>query len=165
VSKGRFLTLFGGTPAAVEVALERCLAHAGSGVLDHVLLADAHEQLLAGLNGQRQIAADGAVAILETQTAAATVRAAERALKTARVRLLEIRLADDELDGKALAVYQGELFDIEAAMDAATAALSGRATLLRLEIIAAPHEALLQQLIGSPRFAVAAAVGLPGECD
>ncbi len=163
VSRGRFLTLFGGTPAAVEVALERCLVLAGGRVLDHVLLADAHEQLVAGLQGLRQDAGEGAVAILETTTVAATVRAAERALKTSPVRLLELRLAEDELSGKALAVYQGELFDVEAAMEAASSVLATRGAAVRLEVIPAPHDGLLQQLRGGTRFATAPAVGLPGE--
>jgi microcompartment protein CcmL/EutN len=163
VSRGRFLTLLGGSPAAVEVALERCLASAGNRVLDHVLLAHAHEQLVAGLRGARQGTAEGAVAILETGTASATVLAAERALKTAPVRLLEIRIAEDELDGKALAVYQGELPDLEAAMESAQRELTSRGAAWRLEVIPAPHEALLQQLGGGTRFAAAVAVDLPGE--
>ncbi len=165
VSRGRFLTLVGGTPAAVEVALERCLAHAGGRALDHVILADAHEQLAAGIAGQRQAVRAGAVAILETVTASATVRAAERALKTAPVRLLEIRIADDELHGKSLAVYQGELFDIEAAVEAARTVLATRGGELRVEVIPAPHEGLLRQLAGPGRFAAAEPVDLPGEAS
>lgn len=163
VSRGRFLTLLGGTPAAVEAAVERCLSRAGARVLDHVVLANAHEQLMAGLDGLRQKAGEGALAILETSTVAALVRSAERALKTAPIRLLEARLAEDELDGKALAVYQGDLPDIEAAMEAATAILTGTAASARLEIIPAPHEALASQLADGTRFAAAATVDLPGE--
>jgi microcompartment protein CcmL/EutN len=163
VSRARYLTLFGGSPAAVEVALERCLESAGPAAMDHVLLANAHEALVAGLGGTREKVDGGALAILQTTTAAASVHAAERALKTAPVTLVEIRLAEPELDGKAIVTFHGELHDIEAAMDAASAALAGRSGEVHLEIIAAPSESLWKRFAAASGFAGAATIKLPGE--
>ena len=67
--------------------------------------------------GGRRAAGTGALAIIETDTVASNVRAAELALKGTPVELVELRLADSGLSGKGVSIYQGDLPDIEAAVD------------------------------------------------
>ncbi|HPC82981.1 MAG TPA: BMC domain-containing protein [Thermoanaerobaculaceae bacterium] len=162
VTGGRFLTLVGGSPAAVEEAVKAGLEAGGEAVLDHVLLADVHPHLLAGIQGARQ-APRGALGVLETDTAAAAVRAAERALKGAHVELSEIRLADTGLAGKGLAVLAGELHDVEAAVELAAAELASRGLGLRVRVIAGPHGATLARLASATRFDSAPLLELGGE--
>ena len=50
VTRGRYLTLLGGTPASVAEALAEGLARAGGQVLDHLFLADVHPRLLDALS-------------------------------------------------------------------------------------------------------------------
>lgn len=162
VSRGRFLALVGGSPAAVEEAVKAGLEAGGGALLDHVFLADVHPLVLAGIGGARR-APHPAVGVLETDTAAAAVRAAERALKGARVELAEIRLADAGLAGKGLVVLAGALHDLEAAVELAAGELASRGLELRVRIIAAPHPATLQQAARSTSFANAPLLELPGE--
>jgi microcompartment protein CcmL/EutN len=163
VSRGRYLILFGGSPAAVEVALERCLQQAGRAAVDHVILANAHAELMAGLDGARQVMGGGALAILQTATAAAAVHATERALKSAPVALIEIRLADGELDGKAVVILHGELQDIDAAMEAADAALASHGGEVFRQVIAAPHEATGRRVAVTSAYSSSVVIELPGE--
>ncbi|MCU0293777.1 MAG: BMC domain-containing protein, partial [Thermoanaerobaculaceae bacterium] len=123
VSRGRFLTVLGGSPAAVQEALQAGLEVGEGAILDHVLLADVHPLLLAGILGERRPVI-GPLALLETDTAAASVRAAERALKGAVVELVEVRLADAGLSGKGLVVLSGALHDLDAAVELAAADLA-----------------------------------------
>lgn len=162
VTRGRFLTFLGGSTAAVEEAVRAGLEAGAEAVLDHVFLADAHPSLLAGIEGARRAPA-AAVALLETDTAAAAVRAAERALKGAHVELAEIRLADAGLAGKGLVVLAGELHDLEAAVELAAADLAARGLPLRVRVIAAPHAATLELAAHSTRFDGAPLVELTGE--
>ncbi len=81
VTRGRYLTLLGGTPASVEEALAEGLARAGGHVLDHLFLADVHPRLLDALEGRRGDDGTGALLILETATASSVVLACEKALK------------------------------------------------------------------------------------
>ena len=103
------------------------------------------------------------MAILETDTVAANVRAAELALKGTEVRLVELRLAEYEMSGKAISLYNGELHEIEAAMELAGDFLRGRKEYVQHRIICRPHEALTQQLADGTRFAAAKPHELEGE--
>lgn len=163
ISRGRFLTLIGGTTAAVEEAVSEGLAHGGESVLDHVLLADVHPQLYEGILGQRRAVGPGSIAVIETGTVSANVRAAELALKGTPVDLIEIRLADAGLSGKGLSIFQGELHDVEAAVEIAVGFLQRAGVEAGYRIISAPHEALARQVAGSTYFGAASMLELEGE--
>jgi len=163
ISRGRFLTLIGGTTAAVEEAVSEGLAVGGDSVLDHVLLADVHPQLYEGILGQRRAVGTGSVAVIETGTVSANVRAAELALKGTPVELIEIRLADTGLSGKGFSIFQGDLHDIEAAVEIADGFLQRAGVEATHRIISAPHEAVTHQIAGSTYFGSASLLELEGE--
>jgi microcompartment protein CcmL/EutN len=127
------------------------------------LLADVHPQLYAAMLGQRKIGGHGALAIIETGTVASNVRAAELALKGTPVDLVEIRLADTGLSGKGVSIYQGELPDVEAAVDIAVTFLRQAGAEVRYKVISAPHEALIHQIEASTYFGSATLQELEGE--
>ena len=163
ISRGRFLTLIGGTTASVEEAVAEGLTQGGESVLDHVMLADVHPQVYEGILGQRRPVGSGSIAIIETGTVASNVRAAELALKGTTVDLIEIRLADTGLSGKGLSIFQGELHDVEAAVEIAVGFLERTGVQVEFKIISAPHEALVRQVEGSTYFGSASLLELDGE--
>lgn len=163
VSRGRYLIIIGGSTASVEESLNEALEVGQASRLDHTFLPDVHEQLHDAILGQRQPVIQDAVAILETDTVAANVRAAELALKGTKVRLNELRLAEYEMSGKAISLFNGELHEIEAAMELAGDFLRGRKEYVQHRIIARPHETLTQQLDSGTRFAGAKPIELEGE--
>ena len=132
-------------------------------MLDHILLADVHPRVYEAIVGVRKVGGDGALAIIETDTVASNVRAAEAALKATPVELVEIRLADTGLSGKGVSVYQGDLFNIQAAVDVAMRFLTEAGAAARHRIIAAPHEALLRQIETSTWFDSQQMLELEGE--
>lgn len=113
--------------------------------------------------GQRTGSEQQTVAILETDTIAANVRAAEVAVKGTEVELVELRLAEYEMSGKAISVYAGELHEIEAAMTIANDFLRGRQAFTHHRIIARPHEVVSQQLDQTTRYNDAKVHELEGE--
>jgi microcompartment protein CcmL/EutN len=163
VSGGRYLVVIGGSTASVEESLNEALAAGGSGVTDHTFLPDVHPQVHDAVLGQRVQPDQDAVGILETATVAANVRAAELALKGTGVRLIELRLADYEMSGKAISIYNGELHEVQAAMELAGNFLQGRKDYVHHRIISRPHEALTQQLSTGTRFAGTELRELDGE--
>src|ERR1035438_4906943 len=152
VSHGRYLIVIGGSTASVDESLQEALATGQSSVLDHTFLPDVHEQVHAAVLGQHLPCEQEAVAILETETIAANVRAAEIAVKGTGVRLVELRLAEYEMSGKAISVYNGALHEVQAAMELAAAFLRGREEHVQLRIISRPHEALTRHLARSPAW-------------
>ena len=163
ITAGRYLTLIGGTPASVGEAVREGLSWGGESVVDHVLLADVHPRLFEGILGRRRTDGVGSLGIVETETVAANVRAAEAALKGTQVELVEIRPGEQGLHGKGLSVFRGELHDVEAARAFAVAVLeeSGRTATTR--IVSSPHEATTAQLAEGTSFATATLAPLPGE--
>jgi microcompartment protein CcmL/EutN len=163
ITRGRFLTLIGGTTASVDEALREGLEHGGPAVLDRLFLADVHPRVYDAILGRRTLGSSGALAIIETDTVAANVRAAEAALKGTPVDLVEIRLADSGLSGRGLSVYQGALPDIEAAIDIVTRYVDQSGGQLRHRIISAPHEGLIRQIEASTWFGSQQVLDLGGE--
>ena len=163
VSGGRYLAIFGGTTSSVGESLTEALTVGAGSVLDHTFLPDIHPAVHDAVLGQRVACKQEAVAILETDTVAANIRAAEAALKGTAVALIEIRLAEYEMSGKTISVYNGELHEIEAAMNIANETLRGRGTFARHRIIARPHETLTRQLDQTTRYTDAKSHELEGE--
>lgn len=162
VTRGRYLTLVGGTPASVEEALAEGLARAGAHVLDHLYLADVHPRLLDALEERRGGEGTGPLLILETATASSVVLACEKALKGTVVDLVEVRLCDAGLAGKGLALFRGDLDELEAAVDIVTTALSPAAA-LTYRVLARPHEAFARENALGTAFAASRFVDLGGE--
>jgi microcompartment protein CcmL/EutN len=163
VSGGRYLTIFGGTTGSVSESLSEALVVGAGGVLDHTFLPDVHPKVHDAALGKRTGCEQEAIAILETDTVAANIRAAEAAIKGTEVVLVEIRLAEYEMSGKAISVYNGELHEIETAMAIANDALRGRSAFTRHRIIARPHDTVIRQLDATTRFADAKPQELDGE--
>ncbi len=70
ITRGRFLTLIGGSTGAVEESLQEGLFRAGDAVLDHLLLADVHPRVYEAILGVRRPANGDPLAIIETDTVA-----------------------------------------------------------------------------------------------
>jgi len=163
ISRGRYLTLIGGTTASVQESLAEGLFHGGASVLDHVLLADVHPQVYDAILGVRRPVGAGSLGIIETGTVSSNVRAAELALKGTKVDLIEIRLADTGLSGKGISIYHGDLHDVEAAVDIVVGYLKASGGEVVYKIISSPHEALGAQVDASTYFGSASLVELEGE--
>jgi microcompartment protein CcmL/EutN len=120
VHPGKYLALVGGTVAATEeahaVGVE--LARQNGCLIDEVLLPDPHGALEPGLVGGRKEPAGDTLAVFETANSPAMLRILDGVLKRVPVQLDKLRLADD-LGGKALAVLDGELPDVQQAVEIA----------------------------------------------
>lgn len=133
---GKYTILVRGGVDEVIESMAAGRAQAGNTLVDHVLLPNPHEDLLAILEAPASPPLE-ALGILETYGVASTIRGADAALKAAEVRAVSIGLARD-LGGKGFFIFTGALHDIEAALEAGRAAV-GKALLAGAEIVANPH--------------------------
>jgi microcompartment protein CcmL/EutN len=122
VQPGRFLVLVGGLVAEVEEAAKAGREAIPDALKDHLLLAGVHPDVVRALAGGRSLEQFDALGIIETFTVAAAIHAADKGVKGAEVKLLEVRLADG-LDGKGLVFFTGIVSDVEAALEIAGSAL------------------------------------------
>jgi microcompartment protein CcmL/EutN len=88
----------------------------------------------------------GALGIVESFSVASLVEAADAAVKTARVTLLEIRLAM-ALGGKAFVTMTGDVAAVTAAVDAAASVCAERGLLVNRVVIPNPRKELIKELI------------------
>lgn len=163
IGSGRFLVLLAGTTASVAEAHEEALFHGGLQVADEVLLPDIHPALFDAVLGNVRRMGEGPLWILETPTVSCNLQAIERALKGVTVDLIEFRAGDPRMDGRGLAILQGDLFDVEAAQEIALSVLEARGIPAQHRILTSPHDALLAQISVSTRFDLTQPHVLDGE--
>jgi microcompartment protein CcmL/EutN len=117
VTPGKYVILFGGDVAAVTESLEAARETAGAQLIDELLLPYAHRRLLPAVDGELSPEEGESVGIVEMTTVAATVQAADVALKATDVAVLRMHLAIG-VGGKGWFTLAGALADVEAALDA-----------------------------------------------
>ena len=158
IHPGRYLVLVGGAVGDVEEAFAAGREVGGPCLLDMVFLPNVHSQVVAAIRGVRETGAGEALGIIETETVASTICAADAGVKGAKVRLLDLRLGDG-LGGKGYLLFDGPVAEVEAAVaiacervtDVAAGALPGtRAPIWR--VISQLHREMRHELEADPRF-------------
>ena len=141
VSPGKYLLVFVGEVAEVEESFAAGIESAGAALLDRLMLTYVHDGVVAALQGDAPgREADEALGVVETQTVAATLKAADAGLKRAQVKLVQLQLARG-IGGKGWFTLTGEQHDVESALEAAAAAIEP-SLLVATELINAPHHEL-----------------------
>lgn len=150
IHPGRYLVLVAGEVADVEEAMEAGAEAATGCIVDRMLLPDVHDDVVAAMRGTRRVADGEALGVIETRTVASLVTAADAGIKGARVRLLEMRLADG-LGGKAYLLFGGPLSEVEAAVELG-GARAGAAGAAITRVVAQLHPEMRENLEAAARF-------------
>lgn len=153
VHPGKYLVMAGGEVADVEEAWLASRSIARGSEIDEVFLPDIDPQVVGALTGMRKPGPGEALGVIETRTAASTIKAADAAVKAASVTLLEILLADG-LGGKAYALFGGQLSDVEVAVETGVASLRDPSLLVASVVIPQLHDEMRENLDADSRFAV-----------
>lgn len=151
VQPGKYLVLAGGDVAEVEEARIAGRERGRSALLDEIYLPEVHREVIEALTGQRQPSLGEALGIVETRTVPAVIGAADVGIKSANVKILEIRVADG-LGGKGYVLFSGQLHDVEAAVEQAVASLASRDQLIAQVVIPQLHEEMLANLDSDLEF-------------
>jgi microcompartment protein CcmL/EutN len=151
VHPGKYLVLVGGLTADVEEAIEAARAVAGSSLVDLVFLPDVHPDVVASIGGTRGADTGEALGVIETQTVAATIDAADAGVKGARVTIRDLRLADD-LGGKGYVLFGGEVAEVEAAVDYGVERIARSGQEVAHVVISQLHGEMRENLAADPRF-------------
>src|SRR3989304_3351092 len=94
VHNGKYLVLIGGLTADVEESLAAGRQVGGDAVLDFVFLPHVHPEGVGTIGGARAPRATAPRGGMGTPAVAGPIHAADAGIKTALVRLVEVRLAD-----------------------------------------------------------------------
>lgn len=160
VQPGRYLVLVAGDTASVQEAITAGKGADDAGALvDEVFLPDVHPAVVAALRGARVPGPVEALGVIETDSVAATLEAADAGIKGADVDLLEVDLADG-LGGKAYTLFGGTVSDVEAAVAVGSARVA-EGHLVATAVIPQLHDEMGANLTRHPRFGVV--VGREGD--
>jgi len=152
ITPGKYVVVVAGGEEEVGQAMAVGLELAEETLIDRLLLPRVDPQVVPAMGGELQlhrVAELEALGIVETYSVAASVLAADRAVKAAEVRLVQLRLARG-LGGRAFFVLTGELHQVEAGV-AAGRTIIHDGMLLTTEIIPRPHPDLLRELLKGQR--------------
>ena len=150
VQPGRYLVLVGGSVAEVEEAIDAAHMVSRDHVVDSMFLPDPHPDLVGALVGDASGGDGEALGIIETQSVASVITAADAGLKGAAVSLREIFLADG-LGGKGYLLFRGPLVEVEAAVEIASDRAGG--SLYSSRVIAQLHSEMDENLSADAHFA------------
>lgn len=140
VQPGKYVMLFTGGVQEVTASLRRGAALAQQDLVDQLVIPQVHEQVVPMLrrNGGHINGQLDAVGVVETRSVAASIVAADQALKTATVDLLALRIANG-LGGKSFFTLTGEVSDIRSSVAAGARSAEERGQLARQVVIPRPH--------------------------
>ena len=147
VHPGKYVLLFTGSVEDVRQGLDRGVELAQGDLVDRLYLPQVHPQVLVGLRrrgGHIQGRLD-AIGVVETNTVASALLAADLSLKTATVDLLDLRIANG-LGGKSFFTITGGVGDVRSSVAAAVRLTTASGTLARDVVIAQPHPELARHL-------------------
>jgi microcompartment protein CcmL/EutN len=143
VHPGKYVILFTGSVEDVRSSVRSGAEVAGSDLVDQLVIPQVHEQVVPMLrrNGGRVMGELDALGVVETNTVASSIVAADLALKTATVDLIDIRIANG-LGGKSFFTLTGEVSDVRSAVAAGARTAQDRGLLAREVVISRPHPEL-----------------------
>jgi microcompartment protein CcmL/EutN len=146
VQPGKYVLLFTGSVEDLRQAVARGAEVAGEDLVDSLLIESVHEQVELGLRRRGQLNGQiDAVGIVETKSVASSILAADAALKTSTVDLLDLRIANG-LGGKSYFTVTGEVSDVRSAVQAGAGRARELGLLVRDVVIPRPHPDLVRHL-------------------
>jgi microcompartment protein CcmL/EutN len=146
ICSGKFMILIGGDAAAVASAVETGATAAAGSLIDHVVMANLHPEVLEAIGRPGGGEVSGALGIVESFNVSTLVEAADAAVKSGSVTLLELRLAM-ALGGKAFAVFTGDMASVQSAVESAKRVLAEAGVLVNAVVLARPHPGVYRELI------------------
>lgn len=146
ICSGKYMVMIGGEVAEVQSAVDSAINQIDFAVIDSFVIPNVHKDIFPALSGHSQIDMLEALGILESFSVASLIEGADAAIKTANVKIIEIRLAM-ALGGKAFCTLTGDVAAVRSAVDAGAKVISDRGLLVNKVVIPKPRPELLNEMI------------------
>ena len=146
VCPGKYIILIAGAISDVRTAVDTGRRVAPEVVVDHFILPNVHPSIFPALTATTQVEQVKAIGVVETFTLAASIVAADIAVKAAPVDLIEVRLPF-AMGGKAFVVFTGEVSAVRSGVNSAAEALKDEGVIDSFTVIPSPHKDLIHKLL------------------
>lgn len=150
VNPGKTLVIVTGDVASVESALDAGVRQVGTSLMDSFLLPYVHPEVVAALRivPRGETVTPDSLGLFDAATVASGIEAADRAVKTADLRILSLRF-DDSMGGRCAVYLSGLLNEVQAGMDEVREYLVSKDQLVREVIIPNPHPDMIRAFTAS----------------
>ncbi len=142
---GKFEIVLTGAIADVTAAVDHVTGRFDKAMVDTSVMGRIDERVIAALFGTQGGKREGSLGIIETFSAASAIKAADIAVKTARVEIYDLRVSRG-MGGKGIVMVTGDVGDVTAAVDAGARYAEDHGLFANKSLIAAPHPELWEQL-------------------
>ena len=142
---GKYEILLTGSISDVQTAVDHVKMKFGRYVIDDSVMGRIDQSVVMALMGAQTEAAHGALGVLETYSAASIIKAADAAVKAAKVEIVDLRVSRG-MGGKGVLMITGEVGDVTAAIDAGADYAIREGLLSGKSVMAAPHTDLWEHL-------------------
>jgi len=148
ICSGKYLVIIGGSVSDVQSAVRSGLQKADEAVVDHMIIANAHDSLFPALGQSVVLKPDdlGALGVIESFSGTSVLAAADAAAKAANVIIFRIHVAM-ALGGKGLLFMTGSVADVRAGMQAGIKPVRDRGLLVSQVVIPRPSPELFQEYL------------------
>ena len=142
---GKYEIILTGSISNITAAVSHVTSRFEGYVIDSSIMGRIEEQVISALFGTHASERTGSLGLIETYSASSAIKAADIAVKTARVEIYDLRVSRG-MGGKGVVMLTGDIGDVTAAVEAGSDYAKGEAMLSSYSIIAAPHEDLWGQM-------------------
>ncbi len=146
ICSGKYMVMVRGDVAAIQAGVQAGIQAGGFSVIDTFVIPNVHEAVFPAIGGTTKVEALEALGVLESFSVASLIEAADAAVKTADVTLVEVRLAM-ALGGKAFATLTGNISAVESAVEAGAKVIAQKGLLVNKVVIPSPRPELLTEMI------------------
>ncbi|PJA96810.1 MAG: propanediol utilization protein [Ignavibacteriales bacterium CG_4_9_14_3_um_filter_34_10] len=146
ICSGKYIALIGGEVAAVQSSVDAAVKGLDFAIIDTFVIPNVHPDIFPALSGHSNITELESLGIIESFSVASLIEGADAAVKSASVKIIEIRLAM-ALGGKAFCTITGEVAAVTSAVESGAKLISDRGLLVNKVVIAHPRKELLSEMI------------------
>ncbi len=142
---GKYEIVLTGAIADVTAAVDHVTGLFGNVMVDSSVMGRIDERVIAALFGTQSARREGSLGIIETFSAASAIKAADLAVKTAKVEIYDLRVSRG-MGGKGIVMVTGDVGDVTAAVEAGVRSAEEHGLFSQRSVIPAPHTELWEQL-------------------
>ncbi|MCG8530363.1 MAG: BMC domain-containing protein [Desulfovibrionales bacterium] len=146
ICPGKFVVGVHGDVAAVQSSVEAGVSGADGTIADSFVIPNISDAVVAAMNGTSPEPSGSALGVIETFSAAAAIKAAHIAIRTADIEIAEVRIAMG-LGGKAFALITGDVAAVEMAVETGANSAAESAMLVRKVVIPSAAPEVLRNIL------------------
>ena len=146
ICPGKFVVAIYSNVAAVQASVDAGMAAGVDTLVDHFVIPNIDPAVISAMGNSLSSPRGSAVGVVETFSAASCIVAADVAVKTADVDLLEVRIAMG-VGGKAFYIVTGDVGPVEMSVGAGSASAAEKGLLVRKTVIPSISEQILRHIM------------------